>query len=132
MTSVLDALADKITGQLAFIYDSDEVDHRALARELIDLMQISVSVESPKPYQNHWSEQDTVMITYADSIIDEQQLPLQTLRSFINQHIGTTINGVHILPFFPYSSDDGFAVIDYSSVNEAHGQSHCQRTSLNG
>ena len=84
-------------------------------------MQISVSVESPKPYQNHWSEQDTVMITYADSIIDEQQLPLKTLRSFINQHIGTTINGVHILPFFPYSSDDGFAVIDYSSVNEAHG-----------
>ena len=28
---------------------------------------------------------------------------------------------VHILPFFPYSSDDGFAVMDYYTVNPSLG-----------
>ncbi|QOL26551.1 sugar phosphorylase [Thalassotalea sp. LPB0316] len=123
MTAVLDNLALKISGQLAIIYqDVDiELDYLAFAQELIDLMQISVSVQSPEPYQNHWSEQDIIMITYADSVISENELPLVTLRSFMNQYLGASINGVHILPFFPYSSDDGFSVIDYSSVNEAHG-----------
>jgi sucrose phosphorylase len=31
------------------------------------------------------------------------------------------ITGVHVLPFFPYSSDDGFSVIDYTAVNPDFG-----------
>ncbi len=31
------------------------------------------------------------------------------------------VNTIHILPFYPYSSDDGFAVIDYKKVNEDLG-----------
>jgi sucrose phosphorylase len=31
------------------------------------------------------------------------------------------VNGVHLLPFYPYSSDDGFSVIDYKQVNPALG-----------
>lgn len=123
MTTVLDNLAQKISGQLDIIYrDVDiDLDYAGFAQELIELMQISVSVKSPEPYKNHWSEQDIIMITYADSVIQEGQLPLVTLRSFMNQYLGSSVNSVHILPFFPYSSDDGFSVIDYSSVNEAHG-----------
>jgi glycosidase len=64
-----------------------------------------------------WSEQDVVMITYGDSILVEGKTPLKGLDHFLEEHIGDTINGVHILPFYPYSSDDGFSVIDYRMVN---------------
>jgi sucrose phosphorylase len=63
------------------------------------------------------TEQDAVLITYGDQVLRGGQLPLQTLISFLQTHIKGIISGVHILPFFPYSSDDGFSVIDYHLVN---------------
>ena len=44
-----------------------------------------------------------------------------TLNRFLNTHLQEEISWVHILPFFPFSSDDGFAVIDYTQVNESYG-----------
>ncbi|MBC3766221.1 sugar phosphorylase [Neptunicella marina] len=73
------------------------------------------------PHQNHWNEKDVVLITYGDSIEKEGEKPLQTLHCFLERYCKPYINSVHILPFFPYSSDDGFSVIDYSSVNESLG-----------
>jgi len=63
------------------------------------------------------TERDAVLITYGDQVLSGGQSPLQTLTSFLQTHITGIINGVHILPFFPYSSDDGFSVIDYRRVN---------------
>ena len=40
---------------------------------------------------------------------------------FLDDYTGGLVSGVHILPFYPWSSDDGFAVLDYSSVNESLG-----------
>ena len=31
------------------------------------------------------------------------------------------VDDIHLLPFYPYSSDDGFSVIDYKQVNPALG-----------
>jgi sucrose phosphorylase len=78
-------------------------------------------VEAPPPYQNHWDEQRTVLITYADSITSPGQVPLQTLYDFVVQYCHNSVSDIHILPFYPYSTDDGFAVIDYASVNPSHG-----------
>ncbi|WP_017307189.1 sugar phosphorylase [Spirulina subsalsa] len=66
-----------------------------------------------------WSQDNILVITYGDSIYNPQgqEKPLVTLKRFLDQHLKDTITGVHILPFFPYSSDDGFAVIDYLAVN---------------
>ena len=61
------------------------------------------------------------MITYADTIRQKDRLPFQVLHKFLDEYLKDSINIVHILPFFPFSSDDGFAVMDYVSVNEAHG-----------
>lgn len=63
------------------------------------------------------TEQDAVLISYGDQVQRGGQLPLQTLTSFLQTYIKGIISGVHILPFFPYSSDDGFSVIDYRRVN---------------
>ena len=50
--------------------------------------------------------------------------PLVLLNDFLTRHVGDAISAVHILPFFPYTSDDGFAVIDYYRVNSTLGDWH--------
>ncbi len=67
------------------------------------------------------SEQDVILICYGDHIQRENEAPLHTLHHFLKNHITPAINSVHLLPFFPYSSDDGFSVIDYYAVNEQMG-----------
>jgi len=47
--------------------------------------------------------------------------PLSALTVFCNKHLRGTISTVHLLPFYPYSSDDGFSVIDYREVDPEVG-----------
>ena len=68
-----------------------------------------------------WSEMDSVLITYGDTICSADKAPLQTLRAFLSKRVKNAVSSVHILPFFPYSSDDGFSVIDYRKVNREFG-----------
>ena len=73
------------------------------------------------PGQSLWSEKDSVVITYGNSVQDGKHKPLDLLHDFLRRYLKGTINGVHILPFFPFTSDDGFAVTDYRQVNSALG-----------
>lgn len=73
------------------------------------------------PGNNQWSERDSLLITYGNSIVDGQHKPLDLLHDFLERHLKGVIDGVHILPFFPYTSDDGFAVTDYRAVNPVLG-----------
>ncbi|MEM0898767.1 MAG: sugar phosphorylase [Pseudomonadota bacterium] len=74
-----------------------------------------------QPGNTLWSEADTIVITYGDTFVDGQHKPLDLLNDFLHRYLKGSINGVHILPFFPFSSDDGFAVIDYRAVNGSLG-----------
>ena len=123
MTMQINQLKQKLTQQLSTIYQDVSLDksYENIAQSLIDIIQLPDDFITPKPFTNHWSEEDIVLITYGDSIITDDQAPLTTLKTFLDRTFENTINSVHILPFFPYSSDDGFAVIDYSSVNESLG-----------
>lgn len=68
-----------------------------------------------------WSPQDAVLITYGDMVKKDGEVPLRTLSHVIESEIGDAVNTVHLLPFYPYSSDDGFSVIDYREVDPALG-----------
>ncbi|MBZ5486392.1 sugar phosphorylase [Halomonas aquamarina] len=68
-----------------------------------------------------WSEQDQWLICYGDSIIDADTPPLAVLDDFLQTRLQDRISGVHVLPFFPWSSDDGFSVIHYREVNPELG-----------
>ncbi|MGI2224827.1 sugar phosphorylase [Shewanella frigidimarina] len=120
--SVMDGLQQKLQQHLRCIYNDVDIGISvpALAEQLIDIMRITEYCQVPEPFVNHWSEKDIIMITYGDSVIQQGERPLTTLAQFIDSYL-SCINAVHILPFFPYSSDDGFSVIDYSSVNEGLG-----------
>jgi len=66
-------------------------------------------------------EQDVVLITYGDQISEPERPPLQSLAEVLGGPWRGVVSAVHILPFYPYSSDDGFSVIDYTAVDPQLG-----------
>jgi sucrose phosphorylase len=69
----------------------------------------------------YFCEQDVVLITYGDSLNKAGEAPLRTLHKFANSYFKDVFSTIHILPFFPFSSDDGFSVTDFFSVNNDLG-----------
>ena len=68
-----------------------------------------------------WNERDVILISYGNTIFRPDEKPLITLRRFLNDKMGQKISCVHILPFFPSTSDDGFAVSDFNTVDPGLG-----------
>ena len=68
-----------------------------------------------------FSQDDVVLITYGDTLQREGQAPLATLHEFANHYLKGAVSTVHFLPFFPYSSDDGFSVMDFFEIDPALG-----------
>ncbi|MGD9309642.1 MAG: sugar phosphorylase [Desulfosarcina sp.] len=68
-----------------------------------------------------FSQSDIILIAYGDTLVSGTESPLKTLGHFLNDHLKGVFNGVHILPFFPYSSDDGFSVTDFRAVRSDLG-----------
>ena len=64
-----------------------------------------------------FTEEDVILITYGDLLRGKEHSPLATLAKFCDTYLKGTINTLHILPFFPYSSDRGFAIIDFETVD---------------
>lgn len=111
-----EAIRARIKAKLIRIYGEDRAS--TIFDPLFELID-----NSTQPEQEHseLSEVDSILITYGDQVRREGEAPLQTLHHFLNETIKGVINTVHILPFYPYSSDDGFSVIDYYAVNPSFG-----------
>jgi len=67
------------------------------------------------------TECDVVAITYGDVFHNPAKKPLETLSDVVSGLLEGTVNTLHLLPFFPYSSDRGFSVVDYREVDPALG-----------
>lgn len=109
----------RVQSLLETIYD------QATAKTVLDRLFALIGdrfSESVEENLSKWSENNAIVITYGDSVYNPNgEKPLVTLSRFLERHLQDTITSVHILPFFPYSSDDGFSVIDYRSVNPELG-----------
>lgn len=68
-----------------------------------------------------FSQKDVVLIAYADSFKSKDKTDLQTLHHVSKKYLKGLINTIHILPFYPFTSDDGFSVVDYKKVNPDFG-----------
>lgn len=112
----------RLCSHISIIYQ--DIDSDSLAKEIIAVFEENKSnaiLNDADNSQASWNEQDIYLITYADSIVSNNEKPLRTLNKFLMKYMRGVINTVHILPFFPYSSDDGFAVIDYKKVKPEVG-----------
>jgi glycosidase len=68
-----------------------------------------------------FTERDVVLSTYGDLLVQQGKRPLEALHDFLSVYMRGAINTVHILPFFPSSSDRGFAITDYDEVDPGLG-----------
>lgn len=68
-----------------------------------------------------WDESKVFLITYGDVLKNKDENPLKTLANFAEEHLKGNISTIHLLPFFPYSSDDGFSIKDFYQVNPELG-----------
>lgn len=92
--------------------------HEAVATDVEAL--IAEQPGTPGATGTPWDERDLWLITYADQFQSPGETPLRTLERFLEARL-RWVNGVHILPFAPWSSDDGFSVTDYYGVDERYG-----------
>ena len=67
------------------------------------------------------TERDSILITYGDQVQSPNEKPLQTLGIFCKQYLANVVNGIHVLPFYPWTSDDGFSVVDYRKIDSNLG-----------
>jgi len=118
--SVSNVSWETIISKLGFLYGKDRAQNIfKKINELIDRYQKNGERKTPKA--DFLNEKDVVLITYGDNIQAANKNPLQSLFKFAHEYLNQAINIIHILPFYPYSSDDGFSVIDYKRVNPALG-----------
>ncbi len=115
---------ERIRKELSFLYGRDEGERwwASLETRIEDFRRRRPELSSDvRPISRRLTERDAILITYGDQFSEPGRPPLQTLASFLHSNLGKALSGVHILPFFPYSSDDGFSIIDYRKVNPELG-----------
>ncbi|MCC7372384.1 MAG: DUF3459 domain-containing protein [Chloroflexi bacterium] len=123
---------DRMQQRLRFLYGQERGDAAfgALAAQL-DRFTAPAGVKAGVSGQR-FTQADALLITYGDTLLpatlpgtspgsEEPRTPLAALRAFAERHLDGVLSTVHILPFFPYSSDYGFSVIDYQQVNPELG-----------
>ncbi len=108
---------DRIKNLLNRIYG--EKTGPSAFQKIMPLIENFSSVKDKEKYD--FSQEDVVLITYGDTLKKNAEPPLKTFHDFAKKHLKNVISIIHFLPFFPYSSDDGFAITDFFKVNRELG-----------
>ena len=112
---------DELYGHLTYLYGAERAHRlRQQLEEIIARFQLKMPHLAGASLARV-DERDAILITYGDMIQSQDEPPLRTLAAFLDAHVRGLVNGVHLLPIYPYSSDDGFSVIDYWAVDPALG-----------
>lgn len=116
------AVMERLRGRLERLY-GPRAD-RCLSRLAMMLGRYGMGQE-PAPRDARltrtWNEKDAWLITYGDMIRAPGEKPLATLKRFLDRRLAGTFTTVHVLPFWLSSSDDGFSVMHYRTVDPALG-----------
>ena len=115
---ICDAFRPRIAAKLQRLYGRKSIQVLARLDDVIDRLGPAVMPRDGSLY----GPQTVMMITYGDQVQCSGRPSLQVLNGFMHEYgLEKVISGIHILPCFPYSSDDGFSVIDYGQIDPALG-----------
>jgi sucrose phosphorylase len=117
------SLEQQIREHLAFIYGPETAGDvfEQIQQRLQAFRRRQPELKQPRDPAERVTEKDAVLITYGDQVQEPDKAPLRSLAEVLETHLTGVISSVHILPFYPYSSDDGFSVIDYKAINPGWG-----------
>ena len=110
-------LENKIKERLSAIYSDAEKEEKALR-----LLEKTLDCHRERSQgRQDFTEKDSILITYGDSIVDGQTHGMKVLKDFMGSFVEDAIETIHLLPMYPYTSDDGFSVTDYREINPELG-----------
>ncbi|MGQ9907738.1 MAG: sugar phosphorylase [Candidatus Flexifilum sp.] len=89
--------------------------------DLLPVIERLIATRPIEPRPRRDDGERPLIIAYGDHIQTPGEPPLIALGRFARQHLSGLIGGLHLLPFYPYTSDDGFSVVDYRAVDPALG-----------
>jgi len=112
-------MSSTIQGYLTFIYGEETAV--SLQPQLQSLIESYRSKIPPSKRDTYFDQQEAILITYGDMVQKPGEAPLNSLADFLQTAVSDVISTIHILPCFPYSSDDGFSVIDYAQIDSKLG-----------
>ena len=107
----------KLLNHIAFLYGKDKAPQLyERAQKLMDGYRARIPARN-----NELTERDSILITYGDQVQSPDEKPLLTLSRFCKEYLTDVVSGIHILPFYPWTSDDGFSIVDYRKVDSSLG-----------
>lgn len=120
-------LKEQIKAHLKFLYGAR--CGVSCYKELERLIKVHAAHKTPQLIEreksfrasNRFSEKDVILITYGDLVRHPGEKPLKIMQELVHKYLHGVFNTIHILPFFPYSSDRGFAVMDFEQVDPRLG-----------
>ena len=115
----------QINSKLKNIYSKNfkNNDLKLFSDEIYELIKISnKKISKSKRINLKVSEDTTVVICYGDSVFDNGKLnSIRSFKSFYDKYLSKFFNTIHFLPFYPSSSDSGFAVKDHYKIDNKLG-----------
>ena len=109
------ALTEAVREHARVLYDEDDCERLCAG---IDALAATTWASATPPRTDH---DDVWLIAYADHVNDGDRSPLQVMTGLLGEELGPVCNGVHLLPFHPWTSDDGFAVSSFTTVSPTVG-----------
>jgi len=109
----------RLLSRLIFLYGEQQAPD--ITQRILDYIESHKEKRTRSVHGPFWTHQDIVLITYGDTVQSPAATPLQALRNFLQKYLPYEFSMVHILPFFPWSSDEGFSITDFRSVKEELG-----------
>lgn len=121
------AQRERLIAKLTVLYGKEGAE--SCYPELLRLMRSYSAHKTPELIDSErdfdparrFDERDVVLITYGDLVSSPGKLPLEALSDVVTRLLEGVFNTIHLLPFFPYSSDRGFAVVDFQEVDPRLG-----------
>jgi glucosylglycerate phosphorylase len=113
-------------GRLAFLYGRQKAETAMPELERICKVHHAhkptelIEHEATLDPAERFSERDLILITYADAVRSKTAIGIEALHRFVETYYDS-VNTIHMLPFFPYSSDRGFSVVDFKAVDPKVG-----------
>jgi len=123
LLQIAPAKSKRLYARLRLLYGEESANQ--YLPELERILRVYYAHKTPEARANEksfdpaerFTEKDVILITYGDLLRGEEPSPLETLTRFCDSYLEGTLNTLHILPFFPYSSDRGFSIIDFETVD---------------
>lgn len=127
---VPEEVCERIKTRLARVYG--EKRSALIVPEIVRLLKVHhahkpeelIEAQAQVAPQERFSEHDLMLITYGDMIRSESSTGLAALFDYLSLFRGggdPVFSIIHVLPFFPSSSDRGFSVVDYRAVDPRIG-----------